>query len=316
MKEKLAAAFCQKTSKAGRYADGGNLYFLVKPDGRKSWVFRFVDPVTGKRQDMGLGRFGKHDVTLSKAREAAADARALLNEFRNPIEERKRQLREAQQAYANQLTFGDCALRYIETTRPEWRNEKHAAQWHNTLETYAAPIWNLPVAQVDQDAVLRCLEPYWTTKTVTMTRVRQRIESVISWATVRHYRRGDNPARWKGHLDHLLPKPTKLNKVQHRAALPYVEVGQFMSELRQVDTLAARALELQILTATRPGEVVNARCDEFDLKAQLWTISAERMKANKEHEIPLPAQAVALLQGLPRLADTPYVFPGLNPKKP
>ena len=167
MKHKLTAAFCDKNTVAGRYADGGNLYFLVKPDGRKSWVFRFVDPVTGKRQDMGLGRYGKRDVTLTKARDAAADARALLDDLKNPIEERKQQVRDAQQAHANRLTFGECALRYIKKNKPEWRNRKHAMQWQNTLEKYAAPIWNMPVADVQQDDVLRCIEPDWLTKTVT-----------------------------------------------------------------------------------------------------------------------------------------------------
>jgi integrase len=316
MKEKLTARFCLKSTKAGRHADGGNLYFLVKPDGRKSWVLRFVDPVTGKRQDMGLGRFGKHYVTLAKAREAAADARALLDEFNNPIEERKRLQREAQQAIAKRLTFKQCADKYIEAHRASWRNAKHAQQWENTLKTHAANLMPIPVADIDTDMVVSCLEKIWATKTETATRTRQRIEKVLGWATVRKLRTGDNPARWKGHLDELLAKPTALKKVQHRAALPYSVAGAFMAKLREKDSLAAKALELQILTATRPGEIVGATWDEFDLTKKIWTIPASRMKAKKEHTIPLSPQAVKLLKSLPRIDDSDFVFPGMRPDKP
>jgi integrase len=315
MKDKLSPAFCSKNTKKGRYADGGNLYLFVKDAERKSWVFRYVD-LDGTRRDMGLGRYGAHYVTLAKARELAGEQRALIAEFKDPMEERRRLQQEAKQARAKRLTFGQCATQFIESNKHEWKNPKHTAQWSSTLETYAKPVWNMPVADIDTDDVVRCLEPHWTSKTETMTRVRQRIEKVMAWATVRKLRTGDNPARWRGHLDTLLAKPNKLKKVTHRAALPYAEVGQFMSELRAKDSLAARALELQILTATRPGEVVNATWDEFDLKAGLWTIPAGRMKAGKEHEIPLPTRAVKLLKALPRLAGCDWVFPGLNSIKP
>jgi integrase len=316
MKEKLTAGFCLKTTKPGRYADGGNLYLLIKPDGRKMWVFRFVDPVTRNRQDMGLGRYGKHYVTLAKAREAAADARALLDEFKNPIEERKQLLRKAQQARAKRLTFEQCATKYIAAHRASWRNAKHAQQWTNTLTTHAADLMPLPVAEIDTAQVVKCLEKIWTTKTETATRVRQRIEKVLNWATVRKYRSGDNPAKWTGHLDELLPKPTKLKKVEHRAALPYAEAGAFMVKLRAKDSMAAKALELQILTSTRPGEVVGSTWNEFDLAKKIWTIPAERMKAQKEHSIPLSPQAVERLKSLPRIDGSDYVFPGLRPDKP
>lgn len=313
---KLTAGFCDKTAQPGRYGDGGNLFLLVKPDGRKTWMFRFRDKVSGKRHDMGLGRYGKHDVTLAIARGLAGSARAMLREYRNPILERQSALKEAQQAHAKRLTFRQCRDHFIEANKAEWKNVKHTAQWTSTLDTYAKPILEMPVVDVGQDEVLRCIEPIWITKTETATRVRQRIERVLDWATVRKLRSGDNPARWKGHLDTLLPKPTKLKKVQHRPALPYIEVGQFMSELRQRDSHSAKALELLILTATRPIEVFGARWDEFDLDTKLWTIPSERMKAGKEHEIPLSDRAIEIIHSLPRVADCEFVFPNVKLNKP
>ena len=307
---KLTASFCDKTTQPGRYSDGGNLFLLVKPDGRKTWMFRFRDRVTGKRHDMGLGRYGKHDVTLKEARQSAGEARALLRQYQNPILERQSLLQAAQQAHANRITFRFCRDRFIEANKAEWKNQKHTAQWTSTLDTYAKPILDMSVADIGQDDVLLCVEPIWITKTETATRVRQRIEKVLDWATVRKYREGENPARWKGHLDTLLPKPTKLKQVQHRLALPYAEVGQFVSELRQKDSLSAKALELLILTATRPNETFNARWDEFDLDGKRWIIPAERMKAAKEHEIPLSDRAVEIIQTIPKVAGSVYVFPG------
>ena len=313
---KLTASFCDKTTQPGRYSDGGNLFLLVKPDGRKTWMFRFRDRVTGKRHDMGLGRYGKYDVTLKKARIQAGEARELLRQYQNPITERKRLLEGAQRAYANRITFKMCRDRFIDANKAEWKNKKHTAQWTSTLDTYAKPILDMSVSDIGQDDVLRCIEPIWVTKTETATRVRQRIEKVLDWATVRKFRTGSNPARWKGHLDTLLPKPTKLKKVQHRPALPYVEVGQFMSELRQKDSLSAKALELLILTATRPNETFAAKWDEFDLDDKHWVIPAERMKASKEHEIPLSVRAVELINSIPRVSGSDYVFPGTKLDKP
>jgi integrase len=210
------------------------------------------------------------------------------------------------------LTFAECSAKYIEAHRAGWRNEKHAAQWSSTLATYAEPINALPVANIDTALVLRCIEPHWATKTETMTRVRQRIESVLDWARVRDYRTGDNPARWKGHLDQLLPKRSKVPKMEHRAALPYAEISAFMADLRSRNGLGALCLQLGILTATRPGEAAGAEWVEFDLDGATWTIPGERMKAGKEHRVPLSAPAVALLQSLP--AHGRYVFPGVKGK--
>jgi integrase len=312
---KLTSGFCDKVRKPGRYSDGGGLYLLVKPDGRKTWVFRFRDRVTSKQQDMGLGPFGPHDVTLAAARIEAGKWRAMLRESppRNPIEVRRQALQDAKLAHARRLTFGQCAERYIEAHKASWKNAKHRAQWSATLDTYAVNLKPLPVADIDTALVIKCLEPIWSEKTETATRVRQRIEAVLDWATARRFREGENPARWRGHLDKLLPKPTKLKNVQHRAALPYAEVGAFVAELRTRNSLAARALELQILTATRPGEVIGSTWNEFDLAGKTWTIPAGRMKARKEHTIPLAPRALRILEALPHACD--FVFPGPTLKK-
>jgi len=209
------------------------------------------------------------------------------------------------------VSFGQCCAQYIEAHRAGWRNPKHAAQWTATLATYCAPIYKLPVAEIDTGLVLRCLQPEWATKTETLSRVRQRLEAVLSWASVRNFRQGDNPARWRGHLDKLLPAPAKVKKVEHRAALPYADMPGFMAALRERRGVAARALELQILTAARPGEACGAMWAEIDLDAALWTIPATRMKAGKEHRIPLSAPAVAMLRELRAEAaeGAAYVFP-------
>lgn len=313
---KLSSGFCDKVNRPGRFNDGGGLYLLVKPDGRKTWVFRFRDRITGKQHDMGLGPFSPHDVTLKDARIEAGKCRAMLREIppRNPLNERQTALEQAQLDHARKMTFEDCADRYIKAQESSWRNSKHRSQWSATLDTYAARLKPLPVDEIDTALVIKCLEPIWSEKTETATRVRQRIERVLNWATARKFREGENPARWRGHLENLLPKPTQLKKIKHRAALPYDEIGTFVAELRTRDSLAAKALELQILTATRPGEAVGASWDEFDLKAKIWTIPAERMKADKEHEIPLSDRAVEILESLPRVCG--FAFPGTSLKKP
>jgi integrase len=264
---------------------------------------------------MGLGPFGPHDVTLADARAEAGKARAMLRESppRNPIEHRRQTLQEAKLKHARRMTFEDCANAYIEAHKAGWKNPKHAAQWPATLKTYAGDLLPLPVEEIDTTLVIKALQPIWASKTETATRVRQRIESVLDWATARKFRKGENPARWRGHLDKLLPKPTKLKNVKHRPALPYPQVGVFVAALRKKDSHAAKALELQILTATRPGEVMGATWNEIDLQAKTWTIPAERMKANKEHVIPLSGRAVKILKSLPHASD--FVFPGASLKK-
>ena len=313
MREKLTATGVAKQTKPGRYADGGGLYLLVKPDGRKTWVFRWRDRVTGKLRDKGLGAYGRHDVMLAEARQEAGKCRRMVRNNQDPIEEKRQQRLDAKLAYAKRLTFGDCISRYVDAHKAGWKNPKHATEWPASLDRYAGKLKDLPVAAIDTGLVIQCIEPLWATKTETMTRVRQRIEAVLAWATVRGYRSGDNPAQWRNHLDKLLPAPNKLKNVQHLAALPYTEVGAFMAKIRAKGSHAAKALELQILTATRPGEVVGSTWDEFDLDAKVWTIPKDRMKADKEHEIPLSPQAVKLLRKLDRVTD--FVFPGVKLNK-
>lgn len=303
--------------KPGRHADGGGLYILVKPDGRACWVFRWRDRITGKLRDKGLGT--ELDVGLAEARERASECRRILRDGGDPIADPKRHIIAARLERARRKTFGECVEAYIAAHAAEWRNDKHKAQWEATLGTYAAALWPLPVSEIDTAMVVNCLEPIWSTKTETATRTRQRIEAVLDWATARKLRTGDNPARWRGHLDHLLASPNKLKAVKHRPALAYDDMAAFMVELRQKDGFGARALELQILTASRPGEVAAATWGEFDLKAAIWTVPAERMKAAREHRVPLSAPAVALLKVLPRHPDSTaadYVFPGIRKGQP
>lgn len=297
-----------KNAGPGMHADGGLLYLLVKPTGRRSWIFRYRDRESTKLRDMGLGP--AWDVSLTEARECAAKFRRMLRDGQDPMKDKHDRKMVARALHAKSMAFGQCAELYIQTHRSGWKNPKHAAQWDSTLRTYCVPIWKLPVDTVDTALVMKCLDPIWTTKTETASRLRGRIESVLAWSTVRGLRSGDNPAAWRNHLDQLLPARNKVQKVEHRPALPYAEASAFMIELRGRDSLAARVLELQILTAARPGEAAGAQWGEFDLDGAIWTIPAGRMKAGKEHRIPLSPAAVKLLRALPHISA--HVFPGVK----
>jgi integrase len=217
------------------------------------------------------------------------------------------------------LTFKACAEKYIKAHRTGWKNATHARQWPATLAKYAYPIiGNLPVSAIDIGLVMKCLEPIWQERPETASRLRGRIESVLDWATVRGFRQGDNPARWRGHLAKLLPARTKVRKVKHHAALPYKEAPEFMAELRAEEDISARALEFTILTVARTGEVIGARWSdgEYDLDQRVWNVPAERMKAGVAHTVPLSDRAVELLKALPRIKGNDYVFPGAHPGKP
>lgn len=291
----------------GWHADGGNLYMFVRGNSR-SWVFRYTAP-DGRRRNMGIGSFPT--VGLAAARDMAKDLRAKTKHPFHPVDPiaaRKQAKLDARKQDAKRMTFKACAEACIEALRPGWRNEKHAKQWSATLETYAYPvIGSLPVADIDIALVRRVLEPIWNEKAETARRLRARIEAVLEWATP-EYRTGENPARWKGNLKGKLAAKSKVS-VLHHAALPYVETGDFMQELRQQQGLGPRALEFAILTATRSSEVRNATWDEIDLKAKLWVIPKQRMKAGREHLVPLSDAAVSLLKSLPRLEGTDHVFP-------
>lgn len=283
------------------------MHLWVKPSLQRSWVLRVV--VGSIRKDMGLG--GYPDVTLAGARESARRARDMIIQGVNPIEQRKqaRALLMAEQAKSK--TFEECAAAFMEDRGEEWRNPKHRQQWKNTLQTYAYPFMGrLYVRDIGLPHVLEALQPIWKTKTETAVRVRGRIETVLDWAAVRGYRSGENPARWKGHLDQILSKPSKVRKVEHHGAVPVDDVVTFMERLRKAPGMGARALEFAILTAARSGEVRGALWSEIDLKAELWTVPADRMKAGKEHRVPLFKQAVQLLQQLERIEGVDVVFPG------
>jgi integrase len=275
------------------------------PTGARTWVLRVM--VGGKRREMGLG--GYPAVPLAAAHEAARHARAAIKRGADPIEEGKAARSALAAAQAAGITFSTAALRYIKAHEAGWRSAKHGKQWRSTLETYAFPVFgDMLVRDVDLPQVLAVLEPIWATKTETASRVRNRVELVLDWATARKYRSGDNPARWRGHLDKLLPKPRKVARKIPHAALPVADVGAFMQRLRACEGIGARALEFAILTAARSGEVRGATWAEIDMDAGIWAVPAVRMKASKEHRVPLSAAALNLLRSVPRMVGSPFVF--------
>lgn len=309
---KLNALAVSRASKRGYLADGGGLYLQIGANGGKSWVFRFRDGA--KLREMGLG--STHTLTLAEARDAALLCRKQRLAGLDPIAARQDTRAKARLEAAKAITFRQCAEAFIESHKAAWTNPKHAAQWGSTLGTYAYPtLGKLAVAAVDSGLILKVIEPIWATKAETASRLRQRIEAVLDWAAVRGYRTGENPARWKGHLDQSLPARGKVSKVQHHAALPYPEIGGFMERLRQQPGVSALALEFAILTAARTGEVLGARWEEMDLVGNLWTIPGERMKAGREHRVPLSDSARAVLDKLPK-GSSPFVFPGAREGKP
>ena len=318
----------------GRYGDGGGLYLLVKPpsakqaeigekDGGRFWLFRYR--LTEKMREMGLGTAeGKGAVTLKDARAKAAELSALVKSGVDPLVQREAEAAAekaaAQAAQSRAKTFRDVAALYIAAHEAGWRNAKHRAQWASTLESYAYPhMGDLPVGDVETAHVMAALEPIWRTKPETATRLRGRIEAVVDYAKARGWRTGENPARWRGHVANMLPNRTKVQKVQHHAALPWRDISGFMDTLRGEGGLAARALELTILTAARSGEVLNARWSEFDLSESVWTIPGNRMKAGHDHRVPLSEAALAALRTLLPLRDAKlgdWVFPGARLQRP
>jgi integrase len=301
-----------KNAKPGMHCDGGGLYLQAvtgaNGDIRKSWLFRFAE--AGREHQMGLGPLDV--VSLAQAREKAAECRRLRQEGIDPIEARNAQRASAAAENAKAMTFDQCAERYIAAHRAGWRNPKHAAQWGSTLATYVAPVFGkLSVRAIDVGLVTKALEPIWATKPETASRVRGRIEAVLDWAAARGLRDADNPARWKGRLDKLLPRRSKVRAVAHHAALAFPEIGAFMRDLRDRDGgVAARALEFLILTVARTGEVLGAQWPEIDLKAKVWVVPPDRMKGGREHRVPLSDAAVTLLQSMAKIRENDFVFPG------
>jgi len=305
--KELSALDIKRISRPGRHAVGmiPGLLLIVKDSGAKSWMLRAM--VGKKRRNIGLG--GYPEISLARARERAREARALIAKGVDPVE-RKKAIRAAILASQNgRMIFKEAALRCHQKKVPEFRNKKHAKQWLSSIQVYADPvIGHMAVDDVELTHILEILEPIWQEKTETAVRLRQRIEQVFNWSIISGYRKGDNPARWKGRLDAILPIPTKIRKVNHMPALPYKELGAFMVELRKREGTGARALEFLIFTACRSGEIRFATWDEIDFEEKIWTIPGERMKAGKEHKIPLTQDAIKLLTRLPRFNGVNYIF--------
>ena len=298
-----------KLTEPGRYGDGRGLYLQVTPAGVRSWLLRYERG--GRERAMGLGPVA--DFTLAEARERARKARQLLKDGIDPLDARKeqraKQAAEAALAAAANVTFKECSDQYFKFHSRKWNNAKHSAQFLSTLKMYAYPaLGKVPVAAIDKALVLKAIEPIWYTKTETASRVRGRIESVLNFAKTRGYRSGENPAAWDGNLVHALPARSTIAKVDHHPALPFAELPDFMAQLSAREGSAARALEFTILNAARTGEVIGARWSEINLAQKLWTIPAGRMKAKKEHRVPLTDRALQILKALPREAD--FIFPG------
>jgi len=314
---KLTPKDIENFSKVGTYGDGDGLYFQISANGSKSWIYRYQ--INKHRRWCGLGTFP--NVRLAQARKERDRLKLKVKAGIDPLAEREQNILLEQEKRrgkeVQKQTFSKCAEAYIESKRHEWKNKKHGQQWENTLKTYAYPvIGDLPVADIELDHVLQILKPIWLTKTETATRVRNRVELILDYASVLKYRSGENPARWRGNLDKLLAAPTKVKESQgsgHHSALPYEDIHDFIEELKRQEGLAAKALQFTILTATRTSEVLNAEWKEFDLDKGVWVIPKERMKAGKAHRVPLSKPVRAILESIK--SDGRYVFPGMKKGK-
>ena len=311
---KLNTLTIRRMTKPGNYPDGGNLYLRITASGGKSWACRYKRRIAGEDKSTWLGLGSLDVMTLAEARQRAHELRRLKHRGGDP----KADERARRAGHAGGRPFFEVMTLYIEAHRAGWRNPKHAAQWRATLEQHAARLLPMPVTAIDTSAVLAVLKPLWNEKTETASRLRGRIENVIDYATARGWRVGENPARWRGHLDKLMPPPSKVAAVEHHPAVPWQDIGGVMARLSESQGTAARCLQLLILTAARSGEARGARWNEIDLDAALWVIPGERMKAGRDHRVPLSEPALAILvemMALKRRADA-LVFPGGRPGSP
>jgi integrase len=292
-----SARSVETATEIGYHRCDRGLYLQVARSGTKSWLFRYKSPVTAKQREMGLGSLNL--VPLAAARDIAVECRRKVLSGLDPLEERARFKRARHLEQARSITFQEAVELCIASKKPEWKNAKHAQQWTNTLTTYAYPVFGtLSVSDLDTDLVLKAIEPIWLSKAETASRVRQRIETVWDWARARKYVEGENPARLRGHLDKILAKTAKVKRVKHHAAVPYKQIANFMAKLRGRKGNSALAMEFMILTAARTGEVRGARWQEIDLTTKVWVIAADRMKAGREHRVPLCNRAMEILNSM------------------
>ena len=305
-----SARSVETVTEPGYHRCDRGLYLQVARSGTKSWLFRYKSPVTAKQREMGLGSLNL--ISLATARDMTLECRRQVLSGLDPLEERARSKRARQLAQARSITFQQAAEHCIASKTPEWKNAKHAQQWTNSLTAYAYPVFGtLSISDLDTDLVLKAIEPIWISKAETASRVRQRIETVWDWARARKYVEGENPARLRGHLDKILAKTAKVKRVKHHAAVPYKQIGPLIKKLRGRKGSSALALEFMILTAARTGEVRGARWQEIDLSTKVWIIPADRMKASKEHRVPLCDRAVEILNSIKSNRNPDgYVFPG------
>jgi integrase len=310
---RLTAIAVKGEKRPGLYSDGGGLYLRVSPAETKSWIYRFA--LNKKKRDMGLGPYPL--ISLAEARVEAERCRKLCFMGIDPIEQRDKQKYKLQADAAKTQSFKSCAEKYIRSHSVGWKSPKQAPQWENSLSSYAYPHFGeLPVQAVDIALVMSALEPIWAEKPETASRVRSRIEAVLDWAKARKMREGENPARWKGNLDALLPARSKVRRIKHFEALPYHDMPKFMTQLREQASGSSLGLELLILTACRTGEIRKAVWDEFDLGRKLWTLPPERMKAGREHRVPLSDYALAILNKLKIHERSKYILPGRDQSRP
>ena len=317
--KQFTAKQAETEKRIGYHADGAcpglNLQ-VTQGQGRmlRSWVFRFTSPTTRKRRELGLGSASVR--SLADARKLVGEYKLMVLDGKDPIDERDKARAVAVAERAHRITFDEAVSKCLEAKSLEWKNVKHGQQWANTLATYASPLLGkMPVERITVDLVYQVLESIWITKTETASRVRQRIEVVLDWCKARGYLKGENPARLKGALGELLPKAQKIKKVEHHAAIPFTQAHEFVMALRSMPGTAPLALEFMFLTATRTGETVGARWDEIDLATQVWTIPAERMKAGREHRVPLCSRAIDILKTMRLAAQNDFIFPGHSIQK-
>jgi integrase len=311
----LSAREVATIKKPGTYFDGNGLALRVQPTGAKSWIFRYTGK-DGKRHDLGLGPL--HTVSLAEARELALQARKARRDDRDPLADRKAKKAAAKVQTAKTMTFADAAEAYIASHQAGWRDPRSALQWRASLRDHAYKVLGaLPVDAIDTGLVMQVLLPIWTTRTETAARIRARIESILDWARVAGYSNGENPARWKAHLENMLPKKHKVRVVKHLPAIEHSVIGAFMDRLREQEGIAARALEFTTLSACRVGEVIGARWNELDLDSKVWTVPGERMKSGREHRVPLTEAALAIIENMAvhRRSDG-YLFPGVSAGRP